>query len=187
MSLVNADDLAAMGAKPKPKKKKTGHGVGDGGANSSTYKRKPEAWVPPPTYPYNLIPGRDLYAPVIPPRPIIEPAEPRQHQPQSSRPSHPKPEKQEPRKPAEPRPDREVVHSSLRARKKANYKDELNDNEFEEDESGDGERISAVPKNAPNPFPDVQALIYAGAKKEKDRMRAKMAAEGFIFPEIPVR
>lgn len=43
--------------------------MGAGGGGASTYKNKPLMWVPPPTYPYNLIPGRDLYADVIPPRP----------------------------------------------------------------------------------------------------------------------
>ncbi|KAG8986900.1 hypothetical protein FRB90_003717 [Tulasnella sp. 427] len=63
---------SAEGVAQPPKKKvaRAGHGVGAGGGGASTYKVKPLMWVPPPCYPYNLIPGRDLYADVIPPRPI---------------------------------------------------------------------------------------------------------------------
>ncbi|KAG8907386.1 hypothetical protein FRC01_007697, partial [Tulasnella sp. 417] len=59
----------AASASSKKKVARAGHGVGAGGGGASTYKNKPLMWVPPPTYPYNLIPGRDLYADVIPPRP----------------------------------------------------------------------------------------------------------------------
>ncbi|KIO33663.1 hypothetical protein M407DRAFT_186837 [Tulasnella calospora MUT 4182] len=64
----SANDGGAS-ASSKKKVARAGHGVGAGGGGASTYKNKPLMWVPPPTYPYNLIPGRDLYADVIPPRP----------------------------------------------------------------------------------------------------------------------
>lgn len=56
----------------KKKKNRTGHGVGNG-TTASTYTRnnKPIEWVPPPTFPYNLIPNRDLTAHVTPARPVI--------------------------------------------------------------------------------------------------------------------
>ncbi len=56
---------------PPPAKKKVirfGHGVGSG--TTSTYRHKPPVWHPPPTYPYNLIPGRDFDAVVGRPKPV---------------------------------------------------------------------------------------------------------------------
>lgn len=67
---AGVESLTTAKGSKKSKIPRAGHGVGAGGGMAvSTYKNKPLMWVPPPTYPYNLIPGRDLTADVIPPRP----------------------------------------------------------------------------------------------------------------------
>ncbi|KAG8903954.1 SM-like, degradation of cytoplasmic mRNAs and positively regulates transcription initiation [Tulasnella sp. 403] len=83
--IVGDPGAAASGAQKK-KVIRAGHGVGAGGGGNSTYKNKPLMWIPPPTYPYNLIPGRDLFAVLDPPRPtegmsLVFPAFEEQHVP----------------------------------------------------------------------------------------------------------
>ncbi|KAG8978878.1 hypothetical protein FRB94_012607 [Tulasnella sp. JGI-2019a] len=52
----------------KKKKNRAGHGVGSGMMTTYTKNNKPTQWTPPPTFPYNLMPGRDLNANIEPQR-----------------------------------------------------------------------------------------------------------------------
>ncbi|KAG8874273.1 SM-like, degradation of cytoplasmic mRNAs and positively regulates transcription initiation [Tulasnella sp. 331] len=70
---TGAGDTGELDESGKKKKNRAGHGVGSGMTTTYTKNNKPIQWTPPPTFPYNLIPGRDLNAHVVPQRSVASP------------------------------------------------------------------------------------------------------------------
>jgi len=132
---------------------------------ASVKKAKKPQWVPPPTYPYNLIPGRDLLAMVVPNRPKFPDA------PSSS--TGPAPVK-----------NASAKTKSTRQRRKPSRADGVDEDDLEEEEfMDDYGKEESESKPIKDQFP-TQVTAILGIERQKAREKEKEQAR--LYAEVRV-